>query len=53
MNPVFWLLVILGLVLLWFLLPAAFRPIGKIFYRLWKDAADEINKTDDEKENEK
>lgn len=51
MNPVFWLIIILALALLWFLLSFAFRPIGKVFFRLWKDAFDEINKIEEEKEN--
>ena len=50
MNPVFIFLVSLGAVLLWFLLSFAFRPIGKLFYRLWKDAVDEINKNDETKD---
>lgn len=52
MNPFFWMLVLIIAVLLWFLLAFAFRPIGKIFFRLWKDAFDEINKEDEEKERE-
>lgn len=50
MNPVFIFLVLLGAILLWFLLSFAFRPIGKLFYWLWKDAVDEINKTDETKD---
>ena len=46
MNPVFIVIVIMVAVLMWFLLSFAFRPIGKLFYRLWKDAIDEINKED-------
>lgn len=53
MNPVFIILVLLVAVLLWFLLSAVFRPVGKIIYRLWKDAVDIMNKDDEEKENEK
>lgn len=52
MNPVFVFLVILIAVLLWFLLSFAFFPLGKILYRVWKDAIDEMNKKD-EKEKEK
>lgn len=50
MNPVFVLLVILAAVAVWFLLSFAFRPIGKFFYRIWKDAVDEINKNDESEE---
>lgn len=52
MNPAFVILVILGAVLLWFLLSFVFFPLGKVVYRLWKDAIDEINR-EDEKEKEK
>lgn len=51
MNPFFWLLVIIALVLLWFLLSFAYEGIGKIASKLFKDAMDEINK-DETKENE-
>ena len=51
MNFVFWLLIILLLILLWFLLSFVYRPIGKFFYRIWKDTIDEINLQDEEKEN--
>lgn len=51
MNPIFWLLVIAALILLWFLLSFAFEGIGSIAAKLFKDAMDEINK-DETKENE-
>lgn len=43
MNPVFWLLIVIATIFLWFLLAFLYRPIGKFFYRIWKDAIDEIN----------
>lgn len=43
MNPIFWVLVILAVILLWFLLAFLYRPIGRLFYRIWKDAINEIN----------
>lgn len=52
MNSAFVLLVILAAVAMWFLLSFAFRPIGKFFYRIWKDAVDEINKNDESEEKE-
>lgn len=52
MNPAFIILVILGAVLLWFLLSFVFFPLGKVVYRLWKDAVDEMNR-EDKKEKEK
>lgn len=50
--PAFYILVALGIVLLWFLLAFVFKPVGKFFYRLWQDAVDAINEVDD-KENTK
>ena len=43
MNPVFWLLIVIATIFLWFLLAFLYKPIGKFFYRIWKDAIDEIN----------
>lgn len=43
MNPVFVLIVIVSAVILWFLLSFTFKPIGRLFYRLWKNAVDEMN----------
>lgn len=50
MNPVFVFLVILVAVAIWFLLSFAFRPIGRFFYRIWKDAVDEINRSEESEE---
>lgn len=50
MNLVFIFLVILAAVAVWFLLSFAFRPIGRFFYRIWKDAVDEMNKNDESEE---
>ena len=50
--PAFYILVILATVSLWFLLAFVFKPIGKFFHRLWRDAIDAINEVDD-KENTK
>lgn len=49
MNPIFWILVIISLILLWFLLAFLFKPIGNFFYRIWKDAIDEIENKDTER----
>lgn len=40
MNAVFWLLIIIGLGLVWLSLSFAFGGIGGIAKRLWKDASD-------------
>ena len=54
MNPVFVFLVLVGAVILWFLLSALFYPFGRFLHRIWKDAADEINREENkEKEEER
>ena len=53
MNPVFIILVLLAAVALWFLLSFLFRPLGNLFFKLWENTMDEINKNEDEeKEND-
>lgn len=47
MNPAFFILVALGAVALWFLLSFVFYPLGRLIYRIWKDAVDEINRNDE------
>lgn len=42
MNIVFWVLIILALILLWFLLAFAFKPVGNLFQMLYKDAKKQI-----------
>lgn len=50
----FILLVILGVITLWFFLSFLYKPIGKFILKIYKDAIDNINETDkEEKENEK
>ena len=53
MNPVFVILVILAVIILWFLLSFVFFPLGKIIYRIGKDAIDEMNREENEEEKEK
>jgi hypothetical protein len=36
----FYVLVLLGVVALWFLLSFLFKPLGRFFYRLWSDTAE-------------
>ena len=50
--PVFYILVLIGAALLWFLLAFMFKPVGKLGRRIVKDAVDAINE-DDENENKK
>lgn len=53
MNPVFIILVILAVIILWFLLSFVFFPLGKIIYRIGKDAIDEMNREENGEEKEK
>lgn len=50
MNIVFWLLIIIGLVLLWFCLSFAFKGIGAIGLKLFNDAKDEITGKNEQQE---
>ena len=52
MNPVFIFLVLIGLAAVWFLLSFSFKPIGRFFCRIWKDAADEINEKNENESEE-
>jgi len=36
--PAFYILVVLGLILLWFLLSDFYEPLGRFVYQIWKDA---------------
>lgn len=48
MNPAFIILVILGMIVLWFLSSFVFIPLGKLVYRVVKDAIDIMNKDENE-----
>ena len=50
MNPVLLFLIVLGMVIFWFLLSFIFYPLGKFIYRIYKDAVDEINRTENKNE---
>ena len=52
MNPVLVFLIILAAIIVWFLLSFVFYPLGRLLYRIYKDAMDEINKKEKEKEKE-
>lgn len=49
MNPVFWLLVILALVLVWFCLGTCFKSAGGFLYNLFTRASEGMkdNETED------
>ena len=44
------ILIIIAAVILWFLLSFLFKPIGKFFYRLYKEAMNEMVIYEEEKE---
>lgn len=47
MNPVFYLLVVIAVVILWFLLSFIFYPLGKFLYRIFSDTLHELNRDDE------
>lgn len=52
MNPVFWGLIILGLVFAWFVLSFMFPWLGKMFKILWDDTMYNINGENNEEKGE-
>ena len=48
MNPFFILLVILGVVILWFLLSFLFKPLGKIVSKVLQDTFNIMNEEESE-----
>lgn len=52
MNPVFWLLVALGLVLLWFFLTFVFIPLGRFVLKKWDKTVEILNEEEKEEVNE-
>lgn len=52
MNPVLVFLIILAAIVLWFLLSFVFYPLGKLIYRIYKDAIDEMNRKEKEEKAE-
>lgn len=53
MNPVFVILVVLAAIALWFILSFAFNWIGKLFFGIWENAIDNLNKKENESEEPK
>ena len=37
MNPVFWIIIAVVVIVLWFILSFAFEPIGKFVKNIWKN----------------
>lgn len=48
MNIIFWILVIAVLVLIWFCLSGIYRAIGRCISAFARDAADALNKREDD-----
>lgn len=53
MNPAFIIIVIVACIALWFLASSLYRAIGRFFYRIGKDAIDELTKEEKKEEKEK
>lgn len=43
MNPILIILILLAGCLLWLICAFMFKPLGKLFSRLWNDAEEAIN----------
>lgn len=43
----FYILLFLAIVLLWFLLAFAFKSVGRLGYKIWKDAKDAMTEEDE------
>lgn len=50
MNPAFMILVVLACVIVWALVSALYKPVGKLVYKIYKDVVDTMNEEDQEKE---
>ena len=53
MNPALIILILIGAVALWFLLSFAFRPLGDLICKIWKNVDDTINEDENETDEEK
>ena len=53
MNPVLVFLILIGAVIFWFLLSFIFYPLGKLIYKIYKNAIDKINCKEDQKKQNK
>ena len=52
MNPALIIIVLLGVVAVWFLASSAFVPLGKMFHKVGKNIVDNMNSDGDGDENE-
>ena len=51
-NPAFIVLILLGVVALWFLASFLYKPLGRFFHRVGKDAIDELTEEDNDNDKE-
>lgn len=49
-HPVFVLAIILCVIVLWFLLSFAYKPVGRFVLKLWNDSVSEIKDNEEKKE---
>lgn len=49
MNPVFWILIVIGLVILWFIISSfAFIPLGQVLSKRWRKTVEILIKETEE-----
>lgn len=48
--PAFVILVAIGCVAVWFLLSWLYKPVGQFFYRIYRDAINELTENKEKKE---
>ena len=53
MNPVFWLLVIIGSVILWFIISFIFIPLGNVLLKKWDKTIEILNTEEKQEKDEK
>ena len=49
MNPAFAILVVLGIIVIWFLASGVFKILGRFIFRIGSDAANAMSEESDEK----
>ena len=47
MNPVFWLLVLIGAIALWFIISPVFTNLGRAAFKKWDKTEEILNKEDE------
>lgn len=52
MNPIMILFVLIFVILIWFLLSPVFEALGKVIYKVWNNARENMNKEEKEESEE-